>query len=138
MAEGGLAEVVQVGAALVGEGADQGRIDFIEYGAGEVVCDLFSVAAAFGDRVFKEAGLGAMLGAEGGSTEEEAEGADGVVVAVGLEGGFKVDFVVAAGAGEGAAVVEAPDAAVGEDAPADAAVGADVGGGEVAEDLAVG
>ena len=58
-------------------------------------------------------------------------------VVVGLEGGFKVDFVVAAGAGEGAAVVETPDAAVGEDAPADAAVRVDVGGGQVAEELGV-
>ena len=56
----------------------------------------------------------------------------------GIESGVEVDFVVAAGAGEGTAVVEAPDAAVGEDAPADAAVGVDVGGGEVAEDLGVG
>lgn len=45
-----------------------------------------------------------------------------------MEGGVEVDFMVAAGAGNGAAVVEAPDAAV----------GGDVGGGEVAEDLAVG
>ena len=54
-----------------------------------------------------------------------------------MGGGVEFDFVVAAGAGEGAAVLEAPDAAVGEDAPADAAVGVDVGGGEVAEDLGV-
>ena len=59
-------------------------------------------------------------------------------IVVGMESGFKVDFVVAAGAGEGATVVETPDAAVGEDAPADAAVRVDVGGGQVAEDLAVG
>ena len=121
--EGGLANVLQVCAALVGEGADEGGVDFFEDGAGEVAGDLFFVAAAFGDGVFEEAGLGAVLGAEGGAAEEEAEGADGVEVVAGLEGGVEVDFVVAAGAGEGAAVVEAPDAAVGEDAPADASVG---------------
>ena len=82
--------------------------------------------------------MGAVLGAEGGAAEEEAEGAEGMGAVAGLEGGLEVDFVVAAGAGEGAAVVEAPDAAVSEDAPADAAVGVDVGGGEVAEDLGVG
>ena len=54
-----------------------------------------------------------------------------------VEGGAEVDFIVAAGAGEGAAVVETPDSAVGEDTPADAPIGVDVGGGQVAEDLAV-
>ena len=73
--EGGLADILQFCAAFVGEGADEGGIDFIEDDAGKIVCDLFFVAAAFGDGVFKEAGLGAMLGAEGGSTKEEAEGA---------------------------------------------------------------
>ena len=130
--------MLQFCAALVCEGADQGGIDFIEDDAGKIVCDLFFVAAAFGDGVFKEAGLGAMLGAEGGSTKEEAEGAQSMGVVVGLDGGCQVDFVVAAGAGEGAAVVETPDAAVGEDAPADAPVRVDVGGGKIAEDLAVG
>ena len=135
--EGGLADILQFGAALVCEGADQGGIDFIEDDAGKIVCDLFFVAAAFGDGVFKEAGLGAMLRAEGGSTEEEAEGAQAMEAVVGMASGFQVDFVVAAGAGEGAAVVETPDAAVGEDAPADAPVRVDVGGGKIAEDLAV-
>ena len=78
-----------------------------------------------------------MLGAEGGSTKEEVEGAQAMEAVVGMESGFQVDFVVAAGAGEGAAVVETPDAAVGEDAPADAPVRVDVGGGKIAEDLAV-
>ena len=135
--EGGLADILQFCAALLCEGADQGGIDFIEDDAGKIVCDLFFVAAAFGDGVFKEAGLGAMLGAEGGSTEEEAEGAQAMEAVVGMDSGFQVDFVVAAGAGEGAAVVETPDAAVGEDAPADAPVRVDVGGGKIAEDLAV-
>ena len=136
--EGGLADVFQFGAAFAGEGADQGGVDFVEDGAGEVAGDLFFVAAAFGDGVFEEAGQGAVLRAKGGAAEEEAEGAQAVGCVGGLESGVEVDFVVAAGAGEGAAVVEAPDAAVGEDAPADAAVGVDVGGGEVAEDLGVG
>ena len=85
--EGGLADVVQLGAALGGEGADQGGVDFVEDGAGEVVGDLFFVAAAFGDGVFEEAGLGAMLGAEGGSAEEEAEGAQAVGAVGGIESG---------------------------------------------------
>ena len=73
--EGGLADVVQLCAALFGEGADQGGVDFCEDDAGKIVGDLFFVAVAFGDGVLEEAGLGAVLGAEGGSTEEEAEGA---------------------------------------------------------------
>ena len=76
--EGGLADILQFCAALVCEGADQGGIDFIEDGAGKIVCDLFFVAAAFGDGVFKEAGLGAMLRAEGVAPEEEAKDANAV------------------------------------------------------------
>ena len=135
--EGGLADILQFCAALLCEGTDQGGVDLIEDDAGKIVCDLFFVAAAFGDGVFKEAGLSAMLGAECGATKEEAEGANGMEAAVRPESGIKVDFVIAAGAGEGAAVVETPDAAVGEDAPADAPVRVDVGGGKIAEDLAV-
>ena len=116
---------------------NQRWIDFIEDDAGKIVCDLFFVAAAFGDGVFKEAGLGAMLGAEGGSTEEQVKDANAMGAVVRMESGFQVYFVVTAGAGEGAAVIETPDAAVGEDAPADAPVRVDVGGGKIAEDLAV-
>ncbi len=136
--EGRLAHLRQVCAALVGEGADQGRVDFIEDGAGKIVGDLLFVAASFGESVLKKAGLGAVLWAEGGATEEQAEGAQAVEAVAGLARGFKVDLIVAAGAGEGAAVVETPDAAVGEDAPADAAVRVDVRGGQVAQDLGVG
>ncbi len=78
-----------------------------------------------------------MLRAEGGAAEEEAEGAHGAGV-VGPGGGCKVGFVVAAGARAGAAVVEAPGAAVGEDAPADAPVRVDIGRRQVAQDLRVG
>ena len=79
----------------------------------------------------------ALLRAEGGTSEEQAEGAQAVFL-LRVDERFKIDFVVAAGAGAGAAVVEAPDAAVGEDAPADAAVRADVGGGEIAQELGMG
>ena len=99
--------------------------------------DLFFVAPAFGYGVFEEAGLRALLRAESGPAEEQAEGAQGVEAVVRVEGGFEVDFAITAGAGERAAVVETPDAAVGEDAPADAPVRADVGRGQVAQDLAV-
>ena len=49
----------------------------------------------------------------------------------------EIDLEVGGGAGAGAAVVEPPDAAVGEDAPADAAVRHGVGGVQVAQYLAV-
>ena len=78
-----------------------------------------------------------MARAEGGSAKEQAEGAQAVGV-LRADKGFQVYFAVAAGAGAGAAVIEAPDAAIGEDAPADAPVRTDVGGGQVAEDLGVG
>ena len=127
---------LQVCGALIRERADQCRVDLFEDGAGKIVCDLFLVAQALGDGVFEEAGRRAVARAEGGPTEEEAEGANGVGV-VQAGGGVKVDFVVAAGARAGTAVVEAPDAAVGEDTPADAPVGADIGRGQVAQDLCV-
>ena len=50
----------------------------------------------------------------------------------------QIGLEVAAGPGPGAVVVQAPDAAVGEQAPADPALRLDLGGGQVAEDLAVG
>ena len=65
------------------------------------------------------------------------EGAEGVLV-VGLEEGLEVGFVEGGGAGAGFLVVETPNRAVGEDAPAEMAVGDGVGGGEVAKDLGVG
>jgi len=86
--ESGLADVVQFCAALFGEGADQGGVDFCEDDAGEIVGDLFFVAAAFGDGVLEEADLGAVLRAEGGSTEEEAEDADSMEAVAGMESGF--------------------------------------------------
>ena len=135
--ERGLADVRQLRAALCGQGADQGGVDFIEDGAGQIVCDLLFVAPAFGEGVLEKAGLRALLRAERGPAEEQAEGAQGVEAVVRLESGFEVDFAITAGAGERAAVIETPDAAVGEDAPADAPVRVDVGGGQVAQDLAV-
>ena len=77
-----------------------------------------------------------MLRAEGGAAEEQAEGAQRAVV-VRLGRGCEVGFVVAAGARAGAAVVEAPDAAVGQDAPADAPVRVDIRRRQVAQDLRV-
>ena len=77
-----------------------------------------------------------MLRAEGAAAEEQAEGAQGAAI-VHLGRGFEVGFVVAAGARAGAAVVEAPDAAVGEDAPADAPVRVDIRRRQVAQDLRV-
>ena len=135
--ERGLADIVQLCAATGGEGADQGGIDVVEDDAGKVIRDLLLVAAAFGEGILEQAGVGALLRAEGGAAKEQAEAAQAVGVLL-MEEGFEVYLVEAAGAGAGAAVVEAPDAAVGEDAPADAPVGTDVGGGEVAQELGMG
>ena len=55
----------------------------------------------------------------------------------GGEQGCQVGFEVAAGAGTGAGVVEAPYTPVGEDAPSDAAVRRALGRREVSDDLAV-
>ena len=62
------------------KGANQGGIDAFEDDAGEVFGDLFFVAAAFGEGVFEEACLRALLRAEGGASEEQAEGAQAVGV----------------------------------------------------------
>ena len=121
-----MADILQICIAPVCEAADQGGIDFIEDDPGKIACDLLFVATAFGDGLLEEAGLGAMLRAESGSPEEQAESANSMGI-VQTDDGFKVDFVISAGAGEGAAIVETPGAAVGEDAPANAPVGIDVG-----------
>ena len=60
------------------------------------------------------------------------------VFVVAVEQSWQVGFVVGGGAGAGLLVVEAPDGTVGEDAPAELAVGDVFGGGEVAKDLGVG
>ena len=74
---------------------------------------------------------------EGFSPEEEEESPQGIGIVV-FEYGLEVGLVVAVGAGPGAVVVESPDASVSQNAPTNPAVGLDVGGRKVAEDLAVG
>ena len=59
------------------------------------------------------------------------------MVVVLLQNGFQVRFVKAAGAGTGAEIVEPPDCAVGQDAPADATVGHFICRVEIPENLAV-
>ena len=60
-----------------------------------------------------------------------------VVFFAGVEQCGQIGLVVAAGTGPGAVVVETPDAAIGEDAPANAALRLDLGRRKVSEDLAV-
>ena len=64
---------------------------------------------------------------------EEAE----ILLLAGVEQGRQVGLVVAAGAGPGPVVVETPDPAVGQDAPAYAALRLDLGHREISQYLAV-
>ena len=122
---------------MVGESADQVRIDAFEDDAGEVLGDLFLVAAASARASSRRQVCAPCWGLKAAPAKEQAEGAQAVRVLLADEG-CQVDFVVGAGAGAGAAIVEAPDAAVGEDTPTDAPVRADVGGGEIAQELGMG
>ena len=121
----------------VGQGLEEAGEDAVEDDAGEALGDALLVAAALLKGGFDEGGGGARRAQEGGATKEEVEGAKGVLV-VGLEEGLEVGFVKGGGAGAGFLVVEAPDGAVGEDAPAEIAVGGDFGVAKVAKDLGVG
>ena len=70
------------------------------------------------------------------AVEQQVEGAEGVFGA-GLEHFRQVGFEIGARARARAVVVEAPDAAVGQDSPANPSVRDAVRGGEVAQHLAV-
>ena len=121
----------------VGEGLDERREDALEDHPRQILGDLLLVAAALGQGRFEEGLGGAFLGRERFPAEEQVED-EQILFAAGCEQVRQVSLEVAAGPGPGAVVVEAPDAAVGEQAPAQAALRLDLGGGQVAEDLAVG
>ena len=98
--------------------------------------DLLFIATPLGQRVFQEGGGGVRLEHEGVTPEQQLKGPQ-IVVAARCQQVRQVDFEIAAGAGPRPLVVEAPDAAVGQDAPANPALGDRVGRGEVAQNLAV-
>ena len=98
--------------------------------------DLLFIATPLGQRVFQEGGRGVRLEHEGVAPEQQLKGPQ-IVVAARCQQVRQVDFEIAAGAGPRPLVVEAPDAAVGQDAPANPALGDRVGRGEVAQNLAV-
>ncbi len=114
--------------------------DSLEDHAGKILRDLLLVAPSLGQGRLQESS--ALARAEGVAAEQQVEGAQGVCVVglevAGLEDRRQVGFEIAAGAGPGAVVVEAPEAAVREDAPAQAAVRNRLRRREVAQDLAVG
>ena len=74
---------------------------------------------------------------EGIAAEEQEEGYEAGVV-VTRQHRLQVGLVVGAGAGPRPMVVQAPDAAVGQDSPPDAPVGDRLRRGEVPQNLAVG
>ena len=116
---------------------DERREDALEDHAGEILGDLLLVASALGQGRFEEGLGGAFLGRERLPTEEQVEDPQ-VLLPAGFEQVRQVGFEVAARSGPGAVVVEPPDAAVGEHAPAQPALRLDLGRGQVPEDLAVG
>ena len=121
----------------VGQGLEEAREHAVEHDAGEALGDALLVTLALVEGGLDEAGGGAGAAQKGGAAKEQVEGAEGILV-VGLEEGLEVGFVEGGGARAGFLVVEPPDGAVGEDAPAEVAVGDGFGGGQVAQDLGVG
>ena len=120
----------------VGEGLDERREDALEDHPRQILGDLLLVAAALGQGRLEEGLGGAFLGREGLPAEEQVEDPQ-VLFPAGREQVRQVGLEVAAGPGPGAVVVEAPDAAVGQHAPAQPTLRLDLGRGQVAEDLAV-
>ena len=88
--------------------------------------DALFVAAAFVQGGFQEGGSRSGATQEGRATKEQVEGAEAVLV-VGCQQGLEVGFVEGGGAGAGLLVVETPNRAVGEDAPAEFAIGDGIG-----------
>ena len=132
----------QAGAAApflrgVSEGLDKRREDALEDHAGEILGNLLLVAAAFGQGGFEEGLGGAFLRCGRLPAEEQVEDPQ-VLLPAGFEEVRQVGLEVAAGPRPGSVVVEAPNAAVGEQAPAQPAVRLDLGRRQVAEYLAVG
>ncbi len=119
----------------VREGCHELGEDPLEDHAGEVLRDLLLVAPSLGQGRLDE--RAALARDERLAAEEQVEGAQGVRI-VGLEDRRQIGFEVAAGAGPGAVVVEPPDAAVCEDAPAQPPVRDRLRRRQVAQDLAVG
>ncbi len=133
----GLPDLGEAGAGCVGQRLYQVGKDTLEYYAGEVLGDLLLVTPALGYRLLEERGRRARPEGERLPPEEQEEGPQGVVI-VAVEYGLEIGLVVAAGPGPGAVIVKAPEASVRQDTPADAPVGGDLSGREVAQDLAVG
>ena len=130
-----LARLREIRPLRVREGLHELGEDPLEDHAGEVLRDLLLVAPSLGQGRLDE--RAALARDERLAAEEQVEGAQGVRI-VGLEDRFQIGFEVAAGAGPGAVVVEPPDAAVAEDAPAQPSVRDRLRRRQVAQDLAVG
>ena len=121
----------------VGQRLEQPGEHALEHHAGQALRHPLFVAAAFRQRRFQKRGGRAGAAYEGRPTKQQVEGAQAVLI-VGVEQRFQVGLVEGRSPGAGLLVVQAPDSAVGEDAPAELAVGDAVGGGEVTQDLGVG
>ena len=132
-----VADFRQVSRRLPGEGGHKPREHGVEHDVREVARDLLLVAAPLSERGFQKGGLRPIPQVEGIPAEQQVERAEGVFVA-GSQQGRQVGLVVAAGARPGAGVIQPPNAAVGQDAPAQAPVGDAIGGRQVSADLPVG
>ena len=121
----------------VGEGLEEAGIDAFEDDAGEALGDALFVAAALVEGGFQKGGGGARRAQKGRTAKEQVEGAE-VVLVVGWRGGPGGRPRKAVARGRVLLVVEPPDGAVGENAPAEVAVGDGVGLAEVAKNLGVG
>ena len=119
------------------EGIDEIGEDAPEDHSGKVFSHPLFVAAALGNGIVEKGGCGARLQREGIPPEEEREGAQGVVIAL-FHHSLDIRLIEGVGAGAGAEIVEPPDGAVGQNAPANAPIGSALRGRQVAQDLAVG
>ena len=102
----------------------------------KVLRDLFLIAAPLGQCRFEKRGRGPSLEREGCAAKQQVKDAE-IIFPAGREQVGQIDFKVAAGTRPGAVIVEPPDPAIGQNAPANAPFRRDLGRRQVPEDLPV-
>ena len=125
--------------AIAGRGGDrrhQAREHALEDDRRQVLRDRLLVALALDDGCFEEGGGRRTLQRKGGAPEQQPEDAQAILGA-GLQHLRQIGFEEPGRARAGAGVVQAPHAAVGQDAPPQAVFGSELGGRQVAQHLTV-
>lgn len=117
------------------QGVDEPGEHGTEHHVGQVLRDLFFVAPTFRQGVLDERRRCTLPKDERLAAEQQEERVQPVVALVQQRSEIRLE--VAAGARSGAVIVQPPDTAIGQDAPADTAVRDGLRCGQVAEDLTV-